>query len=452
MKVQKVTPKDISYDIALMMQENDYTSLPVTDENDKLVGIITLKDIEHKDTSFLVEEDSVTLSTKAIAKILEGEIFGKGEDLNSYDRVKIVTTKEQAQKSIGVVLIDGYNKELIDNVSGKLIIVCDYKNEKIESEKPVVATKCGLFRASKLLSKCRLIEDIMVKNVIRFNEDDYLDVVNEDVKSMRFRCFPVIDNDQKVVGMLTRANLLNYTKKKVVLVDHNESTQSLSGLDQAEIEAIIDHHRLGDVQTAAPLFMRSEPVGSCNTIIAALFKENGLVPPKPIAGAMLCAILSDTVLFKSPTCTKKDRDTALYLSEIVGENIDKIGNDLFTAGSTIAKEGPKAMLQKDFKEFAINGKRVGVGQVTIWDIDLVKNQKDELIKIMNTYVDDKGFDLFLFMETSIKEEGTLLLCAGDYKGVIERGFKKTIEGNEIYLEGVMSRKKQIIPGVTLGTV
>ncbi len=283
--------------------------------------------------------------------------------------------------------------------------------------------------------------------VVTFLPEEYIDDVRKKVLENRFHSYPIIDKLGNVLGSLSRYHLINPRRKKVVLVDHNELSQSVPGLEQAEIVAVIDHHRLADVQTLNPVYVRNEPVGCTNTIIATMFQENGLVPQKKLAGLMATAIVSDTVSFKSPTCTKKDMDMASRFARIGDVNLDDIANAIFNASAGIDRTAEE-LLFTDYKDFHIAGYSIGIGQVTTADSSLVLKRKDELIELMKKTMEEKAQDMMLLMITDVLKEGTFLLYVGE-KDVIKQAFNVEPDKNEVFLEHVVSRKKQVVPALSL---
>ncbi len=288
------------------------------------------------------------------------------------------------------------------------------------------------------------IENICcTENIQCFGIDDYIDDVRDVVLRTRFRSYPILDENDVVVGTLGRYHLIRHNRKKVVLVDHNELSQSVPGLQQAEILEIIDHHRLADIQTTAPIFFRNEPLGSTSTIVAGMYRERGVVPEEQIAGLLAAAIISDTVMFKSPTCTQVDIDTAERMAKIAGKTLDEIGNVIFS--SNTAEDKPvDELIYADFKEFLIAGYKLGIGQITCLNSDVMLERKDEFLAEMKKKKKSSGYDFILLMLTDVLKEGTALLYIGDEE-TISQAYDVTATNNEVFLPRVMSRKKQIVP-------
>ena len=275
-----------------------------------------------------------------------------------------------------------------------------------------------------------------------FHLEDRVDEVREQVLKHRQRCYPILDENEKVAGVLTRYHLLRPRRKRVVLVDHNEVALSVPRLEEAEILEIIDHHRLADIQTAKPIRVRNEPVGSTNTIIAAMFQERGLMPAPAMAGMMAAAIVSDTVMFKSPTCTERDIQMAHRLARMAGVSPEDLGRDVFS----VPVEGKTAeeLLFTDYKEFRIAGQELAVSQITCADCGPLLERKEEFLTLMKKTAAERKFDLVALMLTDVLRSGTRLLFVGD-GDTVRQAFHVQPRDNEVFLPGILSRKKQVIP-------
>ena len=244
------------------------------------------------------------------------------------------------------------------------------------------------------------------------------------------------------MGVLTRYHLLRPRRKRVVLVDHNEIAQSVPGLEEADILEIIDHHRLADIQTGNPIYVRNEPVGSTNTIIAGMFQDRGLMPSAKMAGMMAAAILSDTVMFKSPTCTERDIRTAERMARIANVSLEELGKEIFSA--SVDGKSAEELLMSDYKEFHIAGHDLAVGQVTCVDSPSMLLRKEEFLDVMRKIAREKEFSMVILMLTDVLLEGTQLIYVGNDE-TIQQAFNVQPRENEIFLPKIMSRKKQIIP-------
>ena len=281
------------------------------------------------------------------------------------------------------------------------------------------------------------------ESITAFHLEDYIDDVQEVVLKSRYRSYPILDSDEKVVGTLSRYHLIKPRRKQVVLVDHNEAAQSVPGLEETDILAIIDHHRLADIQTKNPIYFRNEPVGSTCTIVAGMYQERGLMPSPKLAGLMAAAIVSDTVMFKSPTCTARDRRMAERLAHIADLSLDELGREIFSA-STPEDKPVEQLLFTDFKEFHIAGHDFGVGQITCVDSDRQLLRKAEFLKLMEEAKAEHQYSMILLMLTDVLLEGSKILCVGG-EDTFQQAFNTELKDHEAFLPRVMSRKKQIIP-------
>lgn len=310
----------------------------------------------------------------------------------------------------------------------------------------VISTPLDASRVHRLIYQATPISrPCATDDLISFHMDDYIDDVREVVLKSRYRCYPVLDAEEKVVGTLSRYHLLRPRRKQVVLVDHNELAQTVPGIEQAEILGIIDHHRLADIQTRQPISVRNEPVGSTNTIITSMYQEHGVTPSPHMAGLMASAILSDTVMFKSPTCTKRDIAMAERLARIAKVSLKDLGRELFS-GSNDSKSAEE-LLRSDFKEFHISEQVLGVGQITCIDSQKLMERKEELRDAMRKVCRTHSYDMVILMLTDVLQEGSQLLYIGS-DDTIRNAFGVEPKDNTVFLPGVMSRKKQVIPMLT----
>jgi manganese-dependent inorganic pyrophosphatase len=280
------------------------------------------------------------------------------------------------------------------------------------------------------------------EDLVCFHLDDRVDDVREQMLKHRYSCYPILDSEEKVVGVLTRYHLLRPKRKRVVLVDHNEAAQSVPGLEEADILEIIDHHRLADIQTTNPIYVRNEPVGSTNTIIASMFQDRGLMPSEKMAGMMAAAILSDTVMFKSPTCTDRDIRTAERMARIANVSLDELGRQIFSA--SMEGRTAKDLLMSDYKEFHIAGHDLAVAQITCVDSPKMLERKEEFLQLMAKVKKEKGFSMMILMLTDVLKEGTQIIYLGDEE-TVQQAFNVQPRENTAFLPGIMSRKKQVIP-------
>lgn len=437
------------------------SSIPVTDEDGRLYGMITAGGIAERDMDAILHPMIDAVPVFNLLSALEGHIINDESDV--FDTISgevtiALPTPGECLRGFGEggVVICGHQEDVVEQALKKkagCIILCQSdlaeKYRGISSSTCLIATPCDAYRAARMIYQAMPVGRVaQTKNIVHFHLDDYLDDVREAVLQSRYRSYPVLDENERVVGTLSRYHLLRPRRKRVVLMDHNERAQSVPGLEQAEIIAIIDHHRLADVQTGNPVFMRNECVGSTTTIVATMYQERGLMPGEKLAGLMAAAILSDTVLFKSPTCTPHDRRIAQRLARIAGIDLDELGREIFSLGSS-ADKSVDELLATDFKEFHIAGHDLGIGQITCLDIERMLSRLSELLPAMETMKQKRGYDMQLLMLTDVLREGTELIFLGDEE-IIRMAFGVgEIHDHHVFLPGVVSRKKQIVPALSL---
>ncbi|MGI6214269.1 MAG: putative manganese-dependent inorganic diphosphatase [Christensenellales bacterium] len=444
----------------VFLTDTSLSALPVVDENDKLSGMITRGDIAAYDMDALTNRHIDSVPIFNVLAALEGNLVNSPKKPTDTLSGRIVITLPRSEDNShgltkGCIAFIGNQPEVFKQAiktGASCIVLCqaEYSKElrKMDPEIPVIYTPLDAYLAVRMLHLSLSISSILSDGrIVTFHPEEYIDDVRNKVLENRFHSYPIIDKSGNVLGSLSRYHLINPRRKKVVLVDHNELSQSVPGLEQAEIVAVIDHHRLADVQTLNPVYVRNEPVGSTNTIIGTMFQENGLVPQKKLAGLMATAIVSDTVSFKSPTCTQKDVDMANRLARIGDVSLEKIANAIFNASAGLERTAEE-LLFTDYKDFHIAGYNIGIGQVTTADSSLVLKRKDELIELMKKSVEDHSQDMMLLMITDVLKEGTFLLYVGE-KDIIKQAFNVEPDTNEVFLEHVVSRKKQVVPALSL---
>ena len=431
-------------------------AIPVTNEDGALFGMLSSGDVASYDMETI--EDPVVRDVPLfnLISVLEGRIlndagacmdtitgevvFGvpKGDDEHFFDHEDYIVVCGNQPRVI--------RSALESNV--RCLILCETELTQEFREIPtrtcIITSPFSPYRAARLVFQAIPIARIcQTTELITFHLTDFLDDVKEVVSKSRYRCYPILDDEEKVVGTLSRYHLIKPRRKKVVLVDHNEAAQSVPGLDQVELLAIIDHHRLADIQSTNPIFFRNEIIGSTNTIIAEMYQEKGLMPSKKMAGLMCAAILSDTVIFKSPTSTPRDRAIAERLARIAGLDLDELGKFIFASSLGEGKTA-KDLLFTDFKDFRIAGHYLAVGQITCVDSLSILDRKAEFLAEMEKARTEKGYDFLILMLTDVLLEGTQIIFLGD-EDDIAQAFGAEPQDNTLFLPGVMSRKKQVIP-------
>lgn len=451
----------VSYAWSILRENVTLSGIPVIDEGGQLFGMVTGSSIAESDMESIHHPAVQDVPVFNLLSALEGRIINDEEDVFdqlSGEVVIALPTPGDALKGVqpGAIVICGQQPDVVDRalaLGASCVILCQSdlaeKYRGLSSPTCLIATPCDAYRAARMLYQSVPVSRLAQQHeIVHFHLDDYLDDVRDAVLESRYRSYPVLDAADHVVGTLSRFHLLRPKRKRVVLVDHNERALSVSGLEQAEIIAIVDHHRLADVQTGNPVFMRNEPVGSTTTIVATMYQERGLMPPEKLAGLMAAAILSDTVLFKSPTCTQRDRILASRLARIAGINLDTLGREIFSVGATADKPVAE-LLRTDFKEFHIAGHDLGIGQVACLDTDKVLARLPELIPAMSEMKESRHYDMLLLMLTDVLRVGTELIFLGDEETIRAAFNVSDIHGHHVFLPGVMSRKKQIVPALSV---
>lgn len=464
-KVAPVNP-EVSLRMALeLMKRNRLNSLPVINENEQLEGIITVSDIigsyiDIWDNSILGKSgtsiDNIidTLSAEIVVSLNRTKPF-TGKVLVLAMEPKSI--KEHIEENDIVICGDRKDaQKLAINSNISLMIVTG--NVKVDEEIIELAEKRGTiilttpydtFTTARLITQSIPIKNVMTKeNLITFTPDDLVSNVREEMSKTRYRSYPVIDASNRVVGLISRYHLIASIKKKVILVDHNERSQSVDGLEECEILEIIDHHRIADIFTGSPIYFRNEPVGSTSTIIASIFFENGQRPSKKMAGILAAAIISDTLLFKSPTSTNTDKIMLDRLARIADLNVEQFAMEMFKAGTSLAGKTPRELLKEDFKVFNIEGGKIGIAQVYTMDPDSLEGMKSDLISLMEERADKYEYSTFMLMLTDIFNEASEMVVVGQNKELIAGAFEKELLNSSFYVPGVLSRKKQVVPLIT----
>lgn len=446
-------------EVGMLMHEHQVKSVPVVAEGNQLKGIVTVIDLARRyfDEIQLENLADSGITFQAVKKGLDGTVLCGGDlDRKLCGRVfvaagELAFVRETVQEH-SVVLVGGRYTEIEECLTkgvDAIILTCGAQMPaellKRAEEKGVlvIATEYNTLRSVRLLYQAVPVSSIMQTKLTTFEKDDLVSEMQEVIKETNFNHYPIVE-DGKIIGIIRRDNLVVPEKEKIILVDHNEKGQAVEGIATAKVVEMIDHHRLGGMETSDPIFIRHEPVGCTCTIVANLYWQYGVEIPQNIAGLLLSAILSDTVLFKSPTCTPKDKETAEKLAQIAGVDLYEYGMNMLKAGSGIGDMTIPEIVANDMKEFKMGDYLVAVSQLSVMDTKEVLDLKADLLAQMEVVNEAKGYNMYLMMVTDILEEGTFLLVAGGPQAVVEKAFDK-LEDNMIYLPGVMSRKKQIIP-------
>jgi manganese-dependent inorganic pyrophosphatase len=464
-KIAPVSP-DISLRMALeLMKRNNINSLPIIDENDQIVGIVTISDIIESyidvwDNTILGKSgtsiDNIidTLSAKSIyisnaKKSLSGKLLVLAMEPKSIieyiEENDIIICGDR--KDVQLLAINSDISLMI--VTGNINTDEEIINIAKERGISIISTPHDTFTTSRLITQSIPVKHVMtIENIVAFSLDDLVDDVKVQMSQTRYRTYPVIDDDNKVAGLISRYHLISSMKKKVILVDHNERSQSVDGLEECEILEIIDHHRVADVFTGNPIYFRNEPVGSTSTIIASIMFENGRRPSKKMAGILAAAIISDTLLFRSPTSTNVDKMILERLARIADLDVEEFAMEMFKAGTSLVGKTPQELLSQDFKAFTIDEHKIGIAQVYTMDPDSLEEMKVDLISLMEERAKVEKYSIFILMLTDIFNRASEMVVVGHNKELVAKAFGETLSNNSFYAPGVLSRKKQVVPPIT----
>ena len=458
-----------------LMQENNVVTLPCVTEEGLLEGVITIGDIT-KSYMNLYDSSIISKACTKYANILdtlEGSMV-VGDSEAYFDRGKVLIAaanpdlmENYIEKHDLVILGNRYESQLcaIEMEAG-CIIVCEGAGvsltiRKLAQERgcAVITTPYDTYTTARLINQSMPISYFMTKeNIIEFSEEDYLDDIREIMASKRHRDFPILDSDGKYIGMISRRNLLGAKGKSIILVDHNEKSQAVEGMESADIREIIDHHRLGTVETMSPVFFRNQPLGCTATIIYQMYQENHIEIDKTTAGLLCSAIISDTLLFRSPTCTPIDKAAGLALAQIAGLDIEKYAIDMFSAGSNLKGKSDGDIFYQDFKRFTVGNSVFGIGQITSLNAVQLKDLRTRMSAYTEKEREQHEIDMMFFMLTNILTESTDLICTGQgAEQLIANAFHVKDEDMEnvsgqtgiVKLPGVVSRKKQLAPQIMM---
>lgn len=444
---------------SILTADRTVTAIPVTNEDGTLFGMLSAGDIASSDMLSIERPCVDRIPVFNVLSVLEGRILNDAGNLVDSITGEVSIALPQSQKNLlfsgkDSIVICGDQPDMVRRaleigVQCVIISQAELSEElrKMETDTCIISTPFDAYRAARLLYQAMPIERICrTEEVECFHLDDFVDDVREGMLKSRYRCYPILDENEKVIGTLSRYHLIRPRRKRVALVDHNEVSQSVPGLEQADIVEIIDHHRLADIQTGYPIYFRNEPVGSTTTIIAGMYQEKGLMPSEKLAGLMAAAIVSDTVMFKSPTCTQRDRNMAERLARIGNVSLEELGQQIFSASWSDDKTAHE-LLFADFKDFHIAGHNLGVGQITCVNSEHILERKEEFLHEMRRTMRERKYSLMLLMLTDVLREGTQLIYLGDEEA-IQQAFSPDAKNNVVFLPKVMSRKKQIIPALS----
>ena len=446
-----------------MMKEQNVVTLPVTDKENNLEGLIITGDIA---TSYMDVYDNSILSRaktqyQNIVDTLDGTMLC-GNEHAYFMKGKVVVgsanpeTMEQFLEDDDLVIMGNrYDAQICALESNASCIVIAGSPQvpktivKMAEEKHcvLITTDYDTYTAARLINQSMPIKFFMRREqLVTFETEEYIDEVREIMSKEKHRDFPVLDEDGKYIGMISRRNLLNMKKKQLILVDHNEKTQAVDGISGADILEIIDHHRIGSLETMSPVFFRNQPLGCTATIIYQMYQEQKVAIDKKVAGLLCSAILSDTLMYRSPTCTPLDKAVAEELAQIADINIEEHAKAMFQAGSDFGSKTPEEIFYQDFKTFSQDGVEFGVGQLSAMTQEELEQVRDKLLPYLLDVLVERKIEMVFVMLTNIIEETTYLICAGEKADdLVEKAYHVHKEGDYHVLKGVVSRKKQLIP-------
>ena len=343
-------------------------------------------------------------------------------------------------------------------MEAKCLIVCEGAGisktiTKVANERDciIISTSYDTYTVARLINQSMPIEFLMKKKedgLISFNTDDFIEDIQGIMAKKRHRDFPIEDNKNNYIGMISRRNLLGAGKKQIILVDHNEKGQAISGIETAQILEIIDHHRIGSIETVTPVFFRNQPLGCTATIICQMYHENNIEITPKIAYLLCSAIISDTLIFKSPTCTAEDIKACRELADIAGINIEEHGMEMFNAGSNLSSKTAKEIIMQDYKKFSVNDIKIGVGQINTMSQAEIDNIRGKIENYIDKVIADGGVDMVYLLMTNIMTESSEVVFAGKSAGsVLANAFNVQVNGKSAVLEKIVSRKKQFFPAI-----
>ena len=444
------------------MRQEQAKTLPIV-KDDELVGVVSTGDIAK---SYMDVYDSEILSKartqyRNIIKTLDGTMI-TGNEHGYFMRGKVAIgasspnlMEEFIEKDDLVILGDREEAQACAvNIDASCMVICkdaEVSPKLIQKAKEqsivIIQTPYDTFTTARLINQSIPVKFYMTSGPLTmFRMNDYVDDIKDIMAKKRFRDFPILDRHGRFKGFISRRRFLGASKKKVILVDHNERSQAVDGIEEAEIIEIIDHHRLGDIETVSPITFRNQPVGCTATIINQMYEENEIEVPREIAGLLCGAIISDTLLFRPPTCTPLDERTAKKLAKISDIDLEQMAQEMFNAGSNLKGKSAEDICFQDFKQFTVNDTIFGVGQITSMSKEELAAIRDMMTEHLPKVLEAHNLNMIYFMLTDILAESTELLCVGTgARGIALSAFDLPDNAKSLILKGVVSRKKQLIP-------
>ncbi len=444
------------------MLEADVSKIPIVDDNKRLLGMITMKDIAKE--QFSPDIDLVDATYESILNTIDGEeILKFDEEINGNLLIASYNTEtliEDVELNNNTILMVGDRHAIIEYAiknKVKLLIITGpntIKKEHLELAKinkvNIINTKNSTILASRKINLGNKVKTLEYETNISFvNENDSISDFIKFANKTKYSYYPIINNNEECTGILRLSDIVYNNKQKVILVDHNNKEQSAIGIEEAEILEIIDHHNIGSIGTNMPISFRNMPVGSTDTIINLLYEENNIEIPPHIAGLMLSGILSDTLILTSPTTTDIDKKAVDKLSKIAGVNYKEYGLNMLKAGSSIKGKTKEQILYTDYKKYPVDDKTIGIGQIFTTNPKEILNSTNEYIELLNNVSIGNDYYFVIFIITDIISKGSYIIYSNRAKEILEKVFKKDNIEQGSFLEGIVSRKKQVLPGIML---
>lgn len=469
----KLQLSDIAYHKNFFINQNDsiyngykymlsegLTGIPLVDDNKKLTGIITMKDLSH----IIINDraDRLYTSYQNILDVLKGEALVNFNDVIEGNLLvasyRSTTFLETVKLDNSMILIVGDRHSIIEyaiNAKVKLIILsgdAKIKEEHIELAKKnkvnIIRTRYNSYHITRLIVLTNYIKTMLITdNPMKFEETDFVDSILDINNKLRHTNYPVVDRKNNCLGILKITDLNDKSPKKVILVDHNEKVQSAEGLEEAEILEILDHHNLGSITTSVPINFRNMAVGSTCTIVYTLFREKNIDIPEAIAGALLSGILSDTLILKSPTTTKIDREAVKYLSEKAKVDFNEYGLNMLRAGTSLEGMSKADVIYNDFKLYTVNNKTFGLGQVVTMNFEEIKKDIDEYIEALNKISENNNYSFVALYVTDIIRNGSYVIYSDSGKEILDIAYEEIDVHQGFFIPGCLSRKKHVVPTI-----
>ena len=469
----KVEIKDVNYNKQFFINQHNsiykcylkmcglgITMLPIVDDNQKLIGMVGMKNIAKNE--IFNDDKNLDSSYDNIIEALDGKIINKVDDelsgnvlVASYDTD---TFKTKIKIDSNSIIIVGNRTDIIEyilNSKIKLMILTggfELDENKLALAKKnninVISTKFDTYKTSNMISMCNYLKSIMMTDeIICFNENDKLNECLDIANKVKFTNYTVINNNKECLGMLRLSDIADHTRKQCILVDHNSFLQSAVGIEEADIVEVIDHHNIGNIGTNLPINFRNMPVGSTNTILYLMYKENNIEIPQDIAGLMLSGILSDTLILTSPTTTDLDREIVKNLSEIANVDYKAYGKEMIKAGASLEGKTKEQVIYTDFKNYPHNNLKLGISQFSTVSVDDITKEADQYVKEIEDICSKEEYFLLAFFVTDVIENGSYIYFNNSSKEILEKSFNIKDLKQGTYLPGLVSRKKQMLPAI-----